>query len=337
MTTDNSSPILVIGAGSWGTALAILLAGNGNPVLLWGNEPAQLVELARRRQNTAYLPGIVFPERLEIAPDLAPALARARDVLIAAPSAAFRGVVRAIAAHRPADVRLAWGTKGLEPGRGRLLHELIGEECPGNPPLAVISGPTFAAEVARGLPTAVTVAANDADFAASLSRRLHNDRFRVYTSTDIAGVEIGGAVKNVLAIAAGIADGLGFGDNAKAAVLSRGVVEMARFGVAEGARRETFYGLAGIGDLAVTAFSRHGRNRAFGERVGRGEAAQAVLASTPKVVEGAWTARAVRARAREMGIEMPLCEAVCRVLYDGVAPRTAVSELMARDYKEEVV
>lgn len=335
MTTDNSSPILVIGAGSWGTALAILLAGNGNPVLLWGNEPAQLVELARRRQNAAYLPGIVFPERLEIAPDLASALARARDVLIAAPSAAFRGVVRAIAAHRPADVRLAWGTKGLEPGRGRLLHELIGEECPGNPPLAVISGPTFAAEVARGLPTAVTVAANDADFAASLSRRLHNDRFRVYTSTDIAGVEIGGAVKNVLAIAAGIADGLGFGANTRAALVTRGLAEITRLGVALGGRRETFMGLAGLGDLVLTCTDDQSRNRRLGLALGRGTSIAQASADIAQVIEGVETAREVATLARARAIDMPIVSEVHCVLHEGKDPRAAVKALFGREQKAE--
>jgi glycerol-3-phosphate dehydrogenase (NAD(P)+) len=335
MTRGNDAPILVIGAGSWGTALAILLAGNGNPVLLWGNDPAQLQELARRRQNTAYLPGIDFPDRLEIAPDIAAALARARDVLIAAPSAAFGSVIRLIAAHRPRDCRLAWGTKGLEPGRHRLLHELIGAEYPGQPPLAVISGPTFAAEVARGLPTAVTVAANDAGFAAALSTRLHNERFRVYTSGDIVGVEIGGAVKNVLAIAAGIADGLGFGANTRAALVTRGLAEITRLGVALGGRRETFMGLAGLGDLVLTCTDDQSRNRRLGLALGRGLSLIEASAEIAQVIEGVETAREVAALTRAHGIDMPIALEVYRVLHEGKDPRAAVKALFGREQKAE--
>jgi glycerol-3-phosphate dehydrogenase (NAD(P)+) len=201
----------------------------------------------------------------------------------------------------------------------------------------VLSGPSHAEELVVGLPATVVLAGADHDRVAALQTALSNPALRIYRNTDVLGVELCGALKNVMALAAGIADGLGFGDNAKAAVLARGVVEMARYGVAEGAQRETFYGLAGIGDLAVTAFSRHGRNRAFGERIGRGESMSAILASSPKVVEGVWTARVVRQRSRELGIEMPLSEAVCTVLYDGVAPRAAVMSLMARDHKEEAL
>jgi glycerol-3-phosphate dehydrogenase (NAD(P)+) len=335
MTAGNAAPILVIGAGSWGSALAILLAGNGNPVLLWGDDPAQLEELARRRQNPVFLPGIQFPACLEVAHEIAPALARARDVLIAAPSAAFRSVVRLIAARRPGDVRLAWGTKGFEPGRGRLLHELIGEECPGNPPLAVISGPTFAGEVARGLPTAVTVASNDPDFAESLSRRLHNDRFRVYTSSDIVGVEIGGAVKNVLAIAAGIADGLGFGANTRAALVTRGLAEIMRLGVALGGRRETFMGLAGLGDLVLTCTDDQSRNRRLGLALGRGRSVAQASADIAQVIEGVETAREVVSLARARGIDMPIVTEVFRVLHEGKDPQAAVNALFGREQKAE--
>ncbi|MBK8164225.1 MAG: NAD(P)-dependent glycerol-3-phosphate dehydrogenase [Gammaproteobacteria bacterium] len=335
MAEDNAAPILVIGAGSWGTALAILLAGNGNPVLLWGNDAVQLAELARRRRNDAFLPGIPFPDRLEIAPDCAAALARARDVLIAAPSAAFRSVIQMVKQHRPEDVRLAWGTKGLEPGRGRLLHELIGDEFPARPPLAVISGPTFAAEVARGLPTAVTVAANDAVFAASLSRRLHNEYFRVYTSTDIVGVEIGGAVKNVLAIAAGIADGLGFGANTRAALVTRGLTEIMRLGVALGGRRETFMGLAGLGDLVLTCTDDQSRNRRLGLALGRGRTLAQAGAEIGQVIEGVETAREVAVLARAQGIEMPIVTEVYRVLHEGKDPHAAVKALFGREQKAE--
>ncbi|MCC6303367.1 MAG: NAD(P)-dependent glycerol-3-phosphate dehydrogenase [Gammaproteobacteria bacterium] len=336
MTADNAAPILVIGAGSWGTALAVLLAGNGSPVLLWGNEPARMAELARLRRNPVHLPDIDFPARLEIAPDIAAALTRARDVLIAAPSSAFRSVVRAVIRHRPDDLRIAWGTKGLEPGQGRPLHELIGDECPGRRlPLAVISGPTFAAEVARGLPTAVTVATNDDGFAASLTRRLHNDYFRVYTSTDIVGVEIGGAVKNVLAIAAGIADGLGFGANTRAALVTRGLAEIMRLGVALGGRRETFMGLAGLGDLVLTCTDDQSRNRRLGLALGRGRTLAQAGAEIGQVIEGVQTAREVAALARARGIDMPIATEVQRVLHEGKDPRAAVKSLFGREQKAE--
>jgi glycerol-3-phosphate dehydrogenase (NAD(P)+) len=331
--------VAILGNGGFGTALALLLHGAGHRVRLWGHDRAYTESIARTRTNPRYLSDVLLPDAIEVTVDPGVALAAADVLLAAIPTQHVRGTLRGMVDLLPKGVPIVSLAKGLEQGSGLRPTQVIAELVPAGTPVFALSGPSHAEELALGLPATVVLAggAEHGLALAQLQAAMSTRALRIYRNTDVLGVELCGAVKNVMAIAAGIADGLGFGDNAKAAVLSRGVVEMARFGVAEGARRETFYGLAGIGDLAVTAFSRHGRNRAFGERVGRGEAAQVVLASTPKVVEGAWTARAVRARAREMGIEMPLCEAVCRVLYDGIAPRTAVSELMARDYKEEVV
>lgn len=331
--------VAVLGNGGFGTALAILAQQAGHPCRLWGHDAVYTETIARTRRNPRYLDKAELPEAVVVTSDPAIALAGADVILAAIPTQHVRATLRGMAHHLPLGAPIVSLAKGLEQASGLRPTQVIGELLPAGTPVLALSGPSHAEELALGLPATVVLAAEPAHalVLAQLQAALSTRALRIYRNSDVLGVELCGAVKNVMAIAAGIAEGLGFGDNAKAAVLSRGVVEMARFGVAEGARRETFYGLAGIGDLAVTAFSRHGRNRAFGERVGRGEDPQAVLASSPKVVEGAWTARAVRARSREVGLDMPLCEAVCRVLYDGVAPRAAVSELMARDYKEEVV
>jgi glycerol-3-phosphate dehydrogenase (NAD(P)+) len=258
-------------------------------------------------------------------------------VLAAIPTQHVRAVLEQLRVALPPAVPLVSLAKGLEEASGKRPSQVIAEVCGEGFPVLALSGPSHAEELALGLPATVVLAGDNAhaELIEHLQTSLSNPALRIYRNSDLLGVELCGALKNVMALAAGIADGLGFGDNAKAAVLTRGLVEMARYGEAEGARRDTFFGLAGVGDLAVTAFSRHGRNRAFGERVGRGESVAAILASTPKVVEGVWTARAVRARSRQLGIDMPLCEAVGRVLYDGVEPRTAVTALMQRVHKEE--
>ncbi|HEY5720448.1 MAG TPA: NAD(P)H-dependent glycerol-3-phosphate dehydrogenase, partial [Gammaproteobacteria bacterium] len=280
------APIAVLGAGSWGTALAIRLAHNGNPTRLWGHDPDEVAPLARDRVNARYLPGAPFPAGLDATADLAAALAGVRDVLVAVPSHAFAETLGRLAGHAPAGMRVAWATKGLEPETGRLLSEVAAERLPAAQALAVVSGPTFAREVAAGLPTAVTVAANRRAFADALTRRLHAETFRAYTSRDLVGVQLGGAVKNVLAIAAGIADGLGFGANARAALITRGLAEMLRLGRALGARRDTFMGLAGLGDLVLTCTDDQSRNRRFGLALGRGTPPARALAEIGQVVEG---------------------------------------------------
>ncbi len=324
-----SSPVAVLGAGAWGTALAILLAANGQPVRLWGHEPALMRGLARDREHREALPGVAFPPALAIHEGLAEAVAGCRDLLVVVPSHGFRALMERLAAMDLEAPRIAWGTKGLEPGRARLLHEVAAEAL-GDIPLAVVSGPTFAAEVAARLPTAVTVAGNDPAFARDLASRLTSQWFRVYISDDMIGVQLGGAVKNVLAIAAGIADGLGFGANTRAALVTRGLAEMGRLGVAAGGRQETFNGLAGLGDLVLTCTDNQSRNRRFGKALGEGRPLEQALAAVGQVVEGRGTTREVMALAARLGVEMPISEQVHRVIHEGLPPSQAVHSLLSR-------
>jgi glycerol-3-phosphate dehydrogenase (NAD(P)+) len=331
----SQSPVLVVGAGSWGTALAVLLARNGSPTLLWGRDAALLARLSQERGNPVYLPGIPFPPLLEPETDLHRALDRVDEVLIAVASTGFRPVLNTISTLSTKRMKVAWATKGFEPASGKLLHEVVREEMPSVAAMAVISGPTFAQEVARGLPTAVTIACNDREFCAALQARFSNDRFRPYTSDDIVGVEIGGAVKNVLAIAAGIADGLGFGANTRAALVTRGLAEITRFGIAMGGRRETFMGLAGLGDLVLTCTDDQSRNRRFGLALGRGGTLTAAMREAGPVIEGMQTARELIAIARSRGIDMPISTEVHEVIYAGKDPLKAVETLFAREQKAE--
>ena len=327
--------IAVLGAGSWGTALAIQLARADRDTVLWGRDAAQLTQLQAQRRNVRYLPEAPFPDALRIEPDLARALQMSRDVLIAVPSHAFRSTLQAAAAHLARDARVAWATKGFELATGLLPHEVAKQVLGDDVPIAVVSGPTFAREVGAGLPTAMTVASTDAAFASDLAQRLSGLSFRAYTSNDIVGVEVGGAVKNVLAIGAGISDGLGFGANTRIALITRGLVEMTRLGVALGARKETFMGLAGLGDLVLTCTDNQSRNRRFGLALASGESADAIQRSIGQVVEGVPAARAVREVAQRVGVEMPICEQIYRMIYEGVAPQDAVKELMSRALKPE--
>jgi len=328
-------PIAVLGAGSWGTALAIRLARNGNPTTLWGHDPGAIAALQRDRYHRRYLPEAPFPSGLQPEADLAQAVAATVDLLIAVPSHAFVEVLQQLAPLITPETRIAWATKGLEPVSARLLSDVVPEVLGMALPLAVLSGPTFAREVAAGMPTAITVAANRPGFASALRRRLHAAAFRTYTSRDLVGVQLGGAVKNVLAIAAGIADGLGFGANARAALITRGLAEMMRLGKALGARRNTFMGLAGIGDLVLTCTDDQSRNRRFGLALGRGETPAAARASIGQVVEGIGTALQVQRLAARLGVEMPIVEQTYRVLHAGADPSEAVRNLLDRAPKAE--
>ncbi len=332
-----NTTIAVLGAGSWGTALAILLARNGVKVFLWGNEPDHIATLSTERSNEAFLPGIPFPELLQPVDNLSEAIANSDDVLIVVPSSAFRSVLQQISTSLKPTMHVIWATKGLEEGTGKLLHENIEEILGADCGYAVISGPTFAQEVARGLPTAITVASKDTDFAASLAGLLCNDSFRAYTTDDVVAVELGGAVKNVLAIAAGIADGLGFGSNTRAALITRGLTEIMRLGHALGGRQETFMGLTGLGDLVLTCTDDQSRNRRFGLALAKGNNCKLALAEIGQVVEGIQTAREVVRLAEKMNVEMPITQQIYRVLYEGVNPRDAVQELFARDLKPESI
>jgi glycerol-3-phosphate dehydrogenase (NAD(P)+) len=331
----SATHIAVLGAGSWGTALAIQFSRASRPTILWGRDPAHLNDLERERRNSRYLPEAVFPSALSIEPDLAAALRHSHDVLLAVPSHGLRDTLTAAAPHLARGARVAWATKGFELATGMLPHEVARQVLGEHVPLAVISGPTFAREVGAGLPTAMTVASMDAAFAASLAQSLSGLNFRAYTSTDIVGVEVGGATKNVLAIGAGISDGLGFGANTRIALITRGLVEMTRLGVALGARKDTFMGLAGLGDLVLTCTDNQSRNRRFGLELASGQEVAVAQRSIGQVVEGVLAARAVREVANRLKVEMPISEQIYRVIYEGVAPKDAVKELMSRALKPE--
>ena len=329
------SQIAVLGAGSWGTALAIQCARAGNAVRLWGRTAETRAAMASARRNQRYLPDAVFPEGLEVATDLASALRGADDVLVVVPSHAFRELLTAIRDQLTAGQRLCWATKGFEISTGRLPDQVAREVLGTGRLTAVLSGPTFAREVGAGLPTAMTIASRDADYAAQLARDFSTAAFRAYTSTDIIGVEVGGAVKNVLAIGAGLSDGLGFGANSRIALITRGLVEMTRLGVALGAQRETFMGLAGLGDLVLTCTDDQSRNRRFGLLLAKGLGAEAALAEIGQVVEGYKATRALQQVAVRERVTMPICGGLYAVLYDGMSADQVVQGLMMRPIKPE--
>lgn len=330
------TPIAVLGGGSWGTALAIQFARSGHPTRLWARDAAQRAAMAGERRNARYLPEAPFPPSLVVADSLAMAIADARDVLVVVPSHAFRSALTELAPCLAAETRVAWATKGFELASGLLPHQVAREVLGPDRAIAVLSGPTFAREVGAGLPTAMTVASPDPAFAASLAQNLSSSNFRAYTSGDIVGVEVGGAVKNVLAVGAGLSDGLGFGANTRIALITRGLVEMTRLGVALGARRETFMGLAGLGDLVLTCTDDQSRNRRFGLLLAKGHDSQTALREIGQAVEGYLAARAVLGVARRERVEMPICDGIYRALYEGLPPREVVRELMSRPIRAEL-
>jgi glycerol-3-phosphate dehydrogenase (NAD(P)+) len=334
MQNPQLEPMAVIGAGSWGTALAIQLARAGHPIRLWGRDRAQIEAMQRSRRNLKYLPNAEFPDTLLAAADLTQALRGARDALVTVPSHAFRATLIGLEPHLDPHARIAWATKGFETATGLLPHQIANEVLPGRPG-AVLSGPTFAAEVGAGLPTAMTVASHDERFAKELVLRLSGPRFRAYTQTDIMGVEVGGAVKNVIAIGSGIADGMGFGANTRVALITRGLAEMMRLGVALGAQRETFMGLAGLGDLVLTCTDDQSRNRRLGLALGRGASLADAARDIHQVVEGVEAAYAVRKVAERLRVEMPICHEVYCIMHEGKPVRAALQALMAREVRSE--
>jgi glycerol-3-phosphate dehydrogenase (NAD(P)+) len=323
--------ITVIGAGAWGTSLARLLHQGRHQVTLWGHVAAWLEEIRQAGSNERFLPGIALPRELLLEPDLPRALAGAECVVVAVPSQPFRQVTRQLADYAGMVVSV---TKGIEYETGLTMCGILAENAP-KAKCAALSGPTFAIEVARDIPTAIVAASRDLPTASQAQQLFNRPTFRVYTSTDILGVELGGALKNVIAIAAGIGDGLGFGDNSKAALVTRAIVEIRRLGVACGAQPETFTGLSGLGDLMVTCFSKHSRNRGFGERVGKGEKPVDIAASTLAVAEGYPTARSAYHLARKHDIATPVIDEVYAMLYEGKNVAQAVRDLMSRDLKPE--
>jgi len=334
MSTPPEPNIAVLGAGAWGTTLAIVLARNHHSVVLWGHDAAHVATLARTRCNERYLADVPFPEAMRLTADLGEAVRDASDLVVVVPSGAFGALLGDVRRHLRAGTRVAWATKGLEPDSGRFLHQVV-EQRLGPVDMGVISGPTFAREVARSLPTAVTVASPSPEYAGHLAAWLHNGRFRAYTSSDMVGVQLGGTTKNVLAIAAGIADGLGYGANTRAALVTRGLVEMTRLGLALGGQRDTFSGLAGLGDLVLTCTDDQSRNRRFGLLLGGGDSVGEAQAKIGQLVEGRPAARDVMHLARTTGTEMPICEQVFRVLFENRAPLQAVDELFHRERKAE--
>jgi glycerol-3-phosphate dehydrogenase (NAD(P)+) len=329
------APIAVLGAGSWGTALAIQFARAGRPTVLWGRDAAGLARLAAERRNARYLPDAAFPPGLEVDADFEHAVGAALDILIAVPSHAFRETLARLATRLRPGQRVAWATKGFELGSGLLPHQVARETLGPAVPIAVLSGPTFAREVGAGLPTAMTVASPDERFAAELAQSLSGQNFRAYTSPDITGVEVGGAVKNVLAIGTGIADGMGFGANTRIALITRGLAEMTRLGLALGARQETFMGLAALGDLVLTCTDDQSRNRRFGLAIAAGRSPAEAQREIGQVVEGVQAARSVRAVAARAGVEMPITEQVYQVLHERGDVRAAVRSLMGRELRRE--
>lgn len=336
MTDKPAHTLAVLGAGSWGTALAILLARNGFNVRLWGHEPEFVAELQRDHCNKTFLPDIPFPPGIRPVAELQTALKGARDVILVVPSHAFREVLTKIARHLSDDAGVCWATKGLETGSGKLLHE-VAREVLAHTDIGILSGPTFAREVAAGLPSAATVAAASMEVARKFAAYFHGETFRAYTSTDMVGLELGGSTKNVLAIAAGISDGLGFGCNARAALITRGLAEMIRLGTALGAQRETFDGLAGVGDLVLTCTDNQSRNRRFGLALGAGKSRKQAESEINQVIEGIDTAGEIYHLSQKHGIEMPITEQVYRVIYENQPPRDAGHALLAREQKAESV
>ena len=310
-------------------------ARSGRAVRLWGRDAAQLHAAAAARENRRYLPGVRLADNIRLETGLAAAIGGAGDILLAVPSRGLRETITKLQPLMHGGERICWATKGFELTTGKLPHEVVRELLGDDHAVAVLSGPTFAREVAEGLPTALTIAANDEAFASDLARALSGPNFRAYTSCDIVGVEVGGAVKNVLAIGAGISDGLGFGANARIALINRGLAEMIRLGVALGARQDTFVGLAGMGDLVLTCTDDQSRNRRFGLALASGQTAEEAEAGIHQVVEGVRAAKAVHEVSTRLGVEMPICEQVYRILYEGVAPRDAVGALMNRELKAE--
>jgi glycerol-3-phosphate dehydrogenase (NAD(P)+) len=327
--------ITIIGDGAWGTALALLLHSKGYYVKIWGNFPEYIEEQREKRENYKFLPGVKIPRDINYTADLAAAAEKAELFVCAVPTQFIRGVFERFSAHYPRGVPVVSVAKGIEQKTLKRCTEVL-EEFLGNVPLAALSGPSHAEEVARNIPTAVVIASRNLQLSRSLQDTFMTTFFRVYTQDDIIGVELGGALKNVIALAAGMCDGLGYGDNTKSTLLTRGLVEISRLGVAAGAERLTFSGLSGIGDLITTSFSRHSRNRTLGEKIGQGISLPQVLESTEKVAEGVWTTISAREFAQRLRVSVPITNEVYKVLFDGKDSRQAVMDLMKRAKKQEI-
>ncbi|AGA27001.1 NAD(P)H-dependent glycerol-3-phosphate dehydrogenase [Singulisphaera acidiphila] len=326
--------VAILGAGGMGTALALLFAKTARSVQLWARDPGQASELVRTRENARHLPGVKLPVNVEVTPNACDATGGANLIVVAIPSAFLRATLEGLVEQIPPGIPVLSVVKGIENSTLARPSQIITEVL-GRRPVAVLSGPSHAEELASGLPASVVVAGEAESLNREIRDALNQGTFRVYTNPDLIGVELAGALKNILGIAAGVCDGLGFGDNAKAALLTRGLVEISRFGVALGGDFSTFFGLAGVGDMVTTCYSPFGRNRSVGERIGRGERLEQILASMVNVAEGVPTTRSVHDLARQRGVEMPITDELYRVLFEGKSPHAAVTDLMIREPKVE--
>jgi glycerol-3-phosphate dehydrogenase (NAD(P)+) len=323
---------LVVGNGGWGTALGMVLAGNGHQVTIWGPFAEEIETIRAEGENSVYLPGVKVPQEINWTADTT-AVEEADLVVLVVPSRFYRSTLEKFMPHLRADTLIVSATKGLDEETHQRMSEVAAEVL--NRDVAILSGPSHAEEVARGVPTAVTVAGKSFQTLEKIQSAFMGKTFRVYTSDDVIGVELGGTLKNVIAVAAGILDGIGLGDNSKAALMTRGLAEIARLGAALGANPETFSGLSGVGDLIVTCASRHSRNRSVGERLGKGESLEQILDGMKQVAEGIWNARAARDLAKEYGVDVPITEEVCQIVESGKDPRQALTDLMTRTPKAE--
>ena len=336
MNMTYTAPITILGAGSYGTALAIALARNGHKTYLWGHNPQKMAQMAEARTNQEFLPDIAFPEALEIESDLALALSKAKDILIVVPSHVFAEVLQQIQPLLNDEHRIMWATKGLERDTGRLLQEVALQILGKNHPLAVLSGPTFAKELAQGLPTAISLASDNPQFADEMQQRIHCSKaFRVYLNNDMVGVQLGGAIKNVIAIGAGVSDGMGFGANARTALITRGLAEISRLGASLGANPTTFMGMAGLGDLVLTCTDNQSRNRRFGLMLGQGRNAEEAMAEIGQVVEGFYNTKEAYLLAQQQGVEMPIVEQIYQMLFCGKHATDVAATLLGRERKGE--
>ena len=327
--------IAVLGAGSWGTALASLTARHGYPTLIWGRNAEQIRAIDEQHENIRYLPGIALPKSLHASTDLRKVVSWADLILVVTPSHAFTETLKALAQYRQARAGVAWATKGFEPGSGRFLHEVAEEVLGPDVPLAVVTGPSFAKEVTQGLPTAVTVHSDNDVFAQTIADALHGPAFRAYTGSDMLGAELGGAMKNVLAVATGIADGMNLGLNARAGLITRGLNEMLRLNVALGGRAETLMGLAGLGDLVLTSTGDLSRNRRLGLALGRGQSIQEAVAAIGQVIESVQTVDEVMRLANRHHIELPISQLVQRILHEEITPAEGLKIILSREQKPE--
>jgi len=330
----NNRKIAVIGDGGWGTTLAMILNQKGHKVTLWGAFPDYIETMKSKRENIKFLPGMKIPHEIELTSDLAAAIRSAEILVLAAPSQYMREVVGRLKGQGSEEKLFISVSKGIENNSLMRISQVVSDVL-GEIKIGVLSGPTISYEVARGLPTTVVAASEDERIAQEIQDLFMTENFRIYTNADVTGVELGGSLKNVIAIAAGISDGMGFGVNTKSGLLVRGMVEIARLGIAMGAKQETFYGISGLGDLVTTCVSTHGRNRWFGEEIGRGKNPRDVLKSTEMVVEGAGTAKSCYELSKKYNVEMPIVREVYAVIYEGKDPKTAVRDLMTRKKKSE--